>query len=77
MKSPNFLDSIPGSGLYFITSGEVKRAIGKQNVFANVTNPDDRVKRVDKLSEVIQKQVNADLKKKLASVAGQARAPKK
>jgi hypothetical protein len=50
----------------------VRRAIGKQNVFAEVSDPAERLKRVDKLSEVIQKQLNADLKQKLATVAGQA-----
>jgi hypothetical protein len=76
MKSPNFLDSIPGSGLYFITSGEVRRAIGKQNVFEKVVDPADRAKQVDKLSETIKKQLNADLKAKLAAIAGETKAKK-
>jgi len=65
MKTVNFLDGVSGSGLYFITSGQVQRAIGKQDVFAKVVNPAERIKKIDKLSKTIERQVNASIKRKL------------
>jgi hypothetical protein len=65
MKALNFLDGVSGSGLYFITSGEVQRAIGKQNPFDKVVNPVERVRKIDKLSKTLEKELNVSLKKRL------------
>ena len=65
MKALNFLDGVSGSGLYFITSGEVQRAIGKQNPFDKVVNPVERVRKIDKLSKALEKELNVSLKKRL------------
>ena len=69
MRTLNFLDGVPGSGLYFITSGQVQRAIGKQDPFAKVSDPAERVKKIDKLSKVIEKEVNAGIKQKFQTPA--------
>lgn len=58
MKAINFLDGISGSGLYFITSGQVRRAIGKQNIFTEVSNPVDRQKKIEDLSKTLKKEIN-------------------
>lgn len=58
MKTINFLDGISGCGLYFITSGQVQRAIGKQDPFKEITNPAERVKRIDELSKTIKNELN-------------------
>ena len=58
MKTVNFLDGISGSGLYFITSGQVQRAIGKQDPFREIENPAERVKKIEKLSRAIKSEVN-------------------
>lgn len=65
MKTLNFLDGVSGSGLYFITSGQVQRAIGKQDPFAKIVDPAERVKRIDKLSKTIEKEVNENIKRKI------------
>ena len=76
MKTYNSLDGVSGSGLYFITSGEVQRAIGRQDPFSKVVDPEERAKKVEKLSQAIQKAVNANVKGKLASIAAQEAAKK-
>jgi hypothetical protein len=58
MKTINFLDGISGSGLYFITSGQVRRAIGKEDIFQELTNPRDREKRIEDLSKTLEKEIN-------------------
>jgi hypothetical protein len=65
MKTVNFLEGASGSGLYFITSGEVQRAIGKQNPFEQVVNPAERIRKMDRLSKTIEKQVNVNIRKKV------------
>ena len=76
MKSPNVLDTVPGSGLYFITSGQVQRAIGRQNPFKDITDPEEQVKKVAKLSDAIKKDLNAELKTKLGNLAAETRIKK-
>ena len=58
MKAINFLDGISGSGLYFITSGQVRRAIGKEDLFREVSNPADRNKRIEDLSKALEREIN-------------------
>lgn len=65
MKTQNFLDGVSGSGLYFITSGQVQRAIGKQNPFDKIIDPAERIKKIDKLSKVLEKEINASIKEKI------------
>jgi hypothetical protein len=65
MRTFNFLDGVSGSGLYFITSGQVQRAIGKQDPFSKISDPAERIKKIDKLSKAIEKEVNASIKRKI------------
>lgn len=65
MKTLNFLDGVSGSGLYFITSGQVQRAIGKQNPFDKLIDPAERLKKIDKLSKVLEKEINSSIKEKM------------
>jgi CRISPR/Cas system-associated protein Cas7 (RAMP superfamily) len=58
MKAINFLDGIYGSGLYFITSGQVRRAIGREDIFEEISNPRDREKRIEDLSKTLEKEIN-------------------
>ena len=58
MKAINFLHGISGAGLYFITSGQVQRAIGKHDPFEEISNPRDRVKKIDDLSKTLEREIN-------------------
>ena len=65
MKTLNFLDEVSGAGLYFITSGEVKKAISKEATFTKIVNPQERMKSIDRLSKTIEREVNAEIKRKV------------
>ena len=68
MKTVNCLDQgdSTGSGLFFITSGEVRKAIGRTDPFKNVGDPAEAKRRLDDLSKTIEKEVNRELKTRLA-----------
>jgi hypothetical protein len=61
MKTLNFLNGVSESGLYFITSGQVQRAIGKQDPFKDVSNPAEHAKKIKKLSEAIEQEINESI----------------
>lgn len=71
MRTHNCLDAegIARSGLFFITSGEVRRAIGAKDPFKNLGDPAERLKKTKELSSVIEKEVNKQIKTKLAPKA--------
>jgi hypothetical protein len=69
MKTLNLLDGVSQSGLYFITSGEVKRAIGRQDPFKDIVDPAERIKKIEKLSNTLKAELNNSMKKKASTLA--------
>jgi hypothetical protein len=74
MKTSDFMNGISQSGLYFITSGEVKRAIGRQDPFKDIVDPAERIKKIEKLSNTLKTELNASMKKKAANFAVEKKA---